>query len=126
MNSSEMREAWMTDEHHAVNVFDTLEHSLHNAAVEKGFYGSLDMSEFNSQAKQLMMITSEVVEVMEVLRKDKGNDALLDELADIYIRLFDFTEALRRAGVLEGSVAHAIYEKAKFNQSRPKMHGVRG
>ena len=124
----EMREAYgeLDGRDLADEVFSNFESTLHNVAVDKGFYDSLDMSEFNSQAKQLMMITSEVVEVMEVLRKDKGNQELLYELADIYIRLFDFTEALRRAGVLEGSVAEAIHEKTQINTRRARMHGVRG
>ena len=72
------------------------------------------------------MFASEVTEVMEALRKDKGEEAVLDELSDILIRLFDFTAALFEAGVVSGSLDEAFARKAKINTSRPRMHGVRG
>ena len=106
--------------------FDEISKELHETAKSKGFYDDLKMDEFVSQAKQLMMLASEVTEVMEALRKDKGEEAVLDELSDILIRLFDFTAALFEAGVVSGSLDEAFARKAKINTSRPRMHGVRG
>lgn len=100
---------------------------FYELAQIKGFYDSLDMTQFNSQAKQLMMITSEVVEVMEALRKDKGQDVVLAEMADIFIRFMDFYAALVDAGVLpEDSLGNAIADKHEVNCGRPAMHGVKG
>lgn len=107
---------------------ESLAGTLHKAAVEKGFYDSLDMREFNSQAKQLAMIHSEVTEVLEALRKDKGQDAVLDELADILIRVFDFYGALVAADVIDDDhyLEKALNDKIAVNKGRPKMHNVRG
>lgn len=110
----------------AVIDFDKLGSRLHDAARDKGFYDSLDMTQFNDQAKQLMMIVSEVSEVMEALRKSKGEDEVLDEISDILIRVFDFAGALRNAGVVSKSLDKAFLNKVNFNSTRPKMHGVLG
>lgn len=100
--------------------------NLNETARAKGFYDSLDMKEFNSQAKQLAMIHSEVSETLEALRKDKGSKVVVEEIADIIIRTLDFYEALGRAGVITHDLDHVLADKAKHNITRPKMHGVRG
>ena len=106
---------------------DKLAEAFYQMSTDKGFYDSLDMSEFNSQAKQLMMLTSEVVEVMEALRKDKGEAEVLAEMADIFIRYLDFYAALVHAGVLPAnSLVPAIWDKYRKNAGRPGMHGVKG
>lgn len=105
---------------------DSLAKELNSVSREKGFYDSLDMGEFNSQAKQLMMIVSEVVEVMEALRKSKGEQAVMDEIADVQIRLSDFYQAIKDAGVVSQSMDEAVANKHSFNQGRPRMHGVLG
>jgi NTP pyrophosphatase (non-canonical NTP hydrolase) len=99
---------------------------LHETALSKGFYDSLNMTEFNSQAKQLAMIHSEVTEVLEALRKSQGEHKVVEELVDIFIRLMDFYAALRNAGVVESSFDDVLEEKSKINESRPLMHGVLG
>ena len=106
--------------------FDDYGKQLHDAAREKGFYDSLDMTEFNSQAKQLAMIHSEVTEVLEAHRKEKGEEAVLDEISDILVRVFDYYGSLRNAGVVEGSLQVAFNNKVKKNSTRPRMHGVLG
>lgn len=100
--------------------------ALHETAKSKGFYDSLDLTEFNSQAKQLAMVHSEVSEVLEALRKDKGQDKVVEELADILIRVFDLYAALKEAGVVTDSLQDSLITKAGVNQTREKMHGVRG
>jgi hypothetical protein len=45
-------------------------HSVHRTAVEKGFW-NVEVNDI-FMTKQLMMIVSEAVEVMEAIRKDKG------------------------------------------------------
>lgn len=106
--------------------FDEVSHRLHQAARDKGFYDHLQMTDFVSQAKQLMMVVSECSEVMEALRKSRGQDAVLDELSDILVRTFDLYGALHKAGVVTGSLEDAFNTKVKFNSTRPRMHGVLG
>ena len=106
--------------------FDEVSTELHQTARSKGFYDRLDMTDFNSQAKQLAMIHSEVTEVLEALRKDKGEKAVVEEIADILVRSFDFYESLFQAGVVSLSLQEVFNEKVGVNKERPHMHGVRG
>ena len=99
---------------------------LHETALSKGFYDSLDMKEFNSQAKQLAMIHSEVTEVLEALRKSKGQDQVVEELADIIVRVLDLYAALRNVHVVEDSLDETLAKKAEINRNRPRMHNVLG
>lgn len=105
---------------------DIISNRLHEAAKEKGFYDVLNMTEFNSQAKQLAMIHSEVSEVLEALRKSKGQYAVVEEIADILVRVFDFYGSLLAAGVVEDSLDNVLYDKVETNKARPRMHGVLG
>lgn len=105
---------------------DVVAMQLHNTAQIKGFYDELDMTNFMSQAKQLAMIHSEVTEVLEALRKEKGELAVVEEISDIIIRALDFYEALVRAGVVHDSLQKVFTEKAAVNKERPRMHGVLG
>lgn len=105
---------------------DELSMDLHEVSKAKGFYDDLDMTDFNSQAKQLAMIHSEVTEVLEALRKSKGQDQVVEELSDILIRVFDLYAALRESGEVTDSLSDALKRKAMVNQDRPRMHGVKG
>ena len=58
-------------------MFDDLCEQLHTTAVEKGFWPE-DVDDIFI-TKQLMMIVSEAVEVMEAIRKDKGEEEIADE-----------------------------------------------
>lgn len=107
-------------------MFDETASRLHDSAKSKGFYDSLNMAEFNSQAKQIAMIHSEATEVLEALRKSKGERAVVEELADILIRVLDMYEALRRAGEVESSLDEVFDDKVIVNRERPFLHGVKG
>ena len=106
--------------------FDEISKELHETAKSKGFYDDLKMDEFVSQAKQLMMLASEVTEVMEALRKDKGEEAVVEEIADILIRSFDLFAALKESGVVTSSLDDVFLSKTETNKGRPVMHGVLG
>ena len=106
--------------------FDQISEELHETAKSKGFYDTLNMDEFNSQAKQLAMIHSEVTEVLEALRKSKGQQAVVEEIADILVRCFDLYAALKDAGVVDLSLDEVFEEKTEVNKERPRMHGVLG
>lgn len=106
--------------------FDEISIELHQTARSKGFYDRLDMTDFNSQAKQLAMIHSEVTEVLEALRKEKGEKAVVEEIADILIRSFDLFAALKESGVVTSSLDDVFLSKTETNKGRPVMHGVLG
>jgi NTP pyrophosphatase (non-canonical NTP hydrolase) len=104
-------------------MFDDLCEQLHATAVEKGFW-SQDVDDIFI-TKQLMMIVSEAVEVMEAIRKDKGEEEIADEMADILIRTFDLYAGLVEHGYTRVSLDHAFENKTNINKSRPEKHGVR-
>jgi NTP pyrophosphatase (non-canonical NTP hydrolase) len=104
-------------------MFDELCEELHKTAVEKGFWPE-DVDDIFI-TKQLMMIVSETVEVMEAIRKDKGEEEIADEMADILIRTFDLYAGLVEHGYTRISLDHAFENKTNINKSRPERHGVR-
>ena len=104
-------------------VFDDLSIELHKTAVEKGFWPE-DVDDI-FVTKQLMMIVSEAVEVMEAIRKDKGEAEIADEMADILIRTFDLYAGLVEHGYTRVSLDYAFEQKTNINKSRPEKHGVR-
>jgi NTP pyrophosphatase (non-canonical NTP hydrolase) len=105
------------------NVFDNLAIELHKNAVEKGFWPAVVNDIFI--AKQCMMIVSEVTEVMEAVRKDKGEEEITKEFADIIIRTLDLYAGMVEAGYTKLSLDYAMEEKINFNKTRPEKHGVR-
>lgn len=110
------------------NVFDNLAMNLHKIAVEKGFWGTAEDHDAIDDifiAKQCMMIVSEVTEVMEAVRKDKGEEEITKEFADIIIRTLDLYAGMVEAGYTKLSLDQALREKIEFNKTRPEKHGVR-
>lgn len=109
---------------------DKLSKNLHETALEKGFWDPFHRmhkdDRFVFYSKQLAMIHSEVTEVLEALRKDKGQDKVVEELADILIRVFDLYAGMRINGDVQDSLDQTLKDKAKFNTSRPRLHGVAG
>ena len=104
-------------------MFDDLAIELHKNAVEKGFWPE-DIDDIFI-AKQLMMIVSEVTEAMEAIRKDKGEEEITKEFADILIRTLDLYAGVVEAGYTRLSLDQALKEKVDFNKTRPEKHGVR-
>ena len=104
-------------------MFDQLAIDLHKVAVEKGFWPENVDDIF--VAKQLMMIVSEVVEVMEAVRKDKGEEEIAKEFADIIIRTLDLYAGMVEAGYTRESLDYILNKKSDFNKTRPEKHGVR-
>ena len=104
-------------------MFDQLAIDLHKVAVEKGFWPE-DVDDIFI-AKQLMMIVSEVVEVMEAVRKYKGEEEIAKEFADIIIRTLDLYAGMVEAGYTRESLDYILNKKSDFNKTRPEKHGVR-
>jgi NTP pyrophosphatase (non-canonical NTP hydrolase) len=102
---------------------DGMAKELHTVAVEKGFWPNKVDDIFVT--KQLMMIVSEAVEVMEAIRKDKGKQEVADEMADIIIRTLDLYQGLKDNGYVDVDLQVALNNKTDFNKSRPERHGVK-
>ena len=104
---------------------EMLADEVHTTAVEKGFWPQ-DVDDIFI-TKQLMMIVSEAVEVMEAIRKDKGKQEVADEVADIVIRTLDLWAGLKENGYVEenADLQVAFNNKTNINKDRPERHGVR-
>jgi NTP pyrophosphatase (non-canonical NTP hydrolase) len=105
------------------NSLEQMGKEIHATAVEKGFWPEKVNDIFI--AKQLMMIVSEAVEVMEAIRKDKGKQEVADEMADIVIRTLDLYQGLVDNGYVDQELQVALNNKTSFNKSRPERHGVK-
>jgi NTP pyrophosphatase (non-canonical NTP hydrolase) len=105
------------------NILDNLAINLHEVAKEKGFWPEEIDDIF--VAKQCMMIVSEVTEVMEAVRKDKGEEEITKEFADVIIRTLDLYAGMVDAGYTKLSLDQMLREKVEFNKTRPEKHGVR-
>jgi NTP pyrophosphatase (non-canonical NTP hydrolase) len=104
-------------------MFDTMAYGLHQTAVEKGFWPEKPDDIF--MAKQCMMIVSEVTETMEAIRKDKGSEEIVKEVADIIIRTLDLYQGLLENGYVTESLSDTLRQKSDYNKERPERHGVR-
>lgn len=108
---------------------DEMGEELHALAVEKGFWDVIkDAPQEQIDifiTKQLMMIVSEAVEVMEAIRKSHGPEAVADEMADIIIRTLDLYAGLREHEYVNSSLQAAFNNKTSINKSRPQKHGVK-
>ena len=111
-----------------LNDMDDLAHTLHAHAKRQGFYEPYDhMNEADYVVfylKQLAMVHSEVTEVLEAIRKEKGDEEVVEELADIMIRVLDFWAFLSETGYTNRSLADALNKKVETNKQREWRHGV--
>ena len=110
-------------------MFDEISIELHELAVEKGFWDVIKNANQEQidifMTKQLMMIVSEATEVMEAIRKDRGPEAIADEMADILIRTFDLYAGLVEEGYTSVSLDYAFENKTSINKLRAQKHGVK-
>lgn len=103
---------------------DYLAKELHETAKEKGFWDY--EVDFIFSAKQIAMIHSEATEVLEALRKSQGEEKVVEELADIIVRVLDLWYGLLEANIVKTSLDEALAKKIAVNKSREKLHGVLG
>lgn len=100
---------------------DALAALLHETAIEKGFWeGPKDHDKIGNK---LALVHSEVTEVLEAIRKNKGSQEIVEEMADILIRTLDLYAAMRNATFVEHSLDEVLFQKMEKNKSRPKLHG---
>lgn len=111
------------------NTLDTMAREVHATAVEKGFWKVIEGTTQEQQdifiTKQLMMIVSEAVEVMEAIRKSRGPEDIADEMADIIIRTLDLYAGLRELEYVSEDLQVAFNKKTNFNTTRPERNGVK-
>jgi hypothetical protein len=109
---------------------DTLADRLHHTAEGKGFWEPIlrmDRQDFFIfYAKQIAMIHSEATEILEALRKEKGEDAVVEEIADLIIRTLDLYKGLKVYYGDYPSLDEVMTRKSIVNQDRPRLHGVLG
>lgn len=101
---------------------DGLSSFLHETAVEKGFWNN--EVDVNFVLSKLALVHSEVSEVLEAVRKSMGEEVVVEEMADIIIRLLDLYAGMVDAGMVQTSIDDALAKKIDKNKSRPHMHGV--
>lgn len=100
---------------------DALSAVLHETAIEKGFWdGEVSHDKIGNK---LALVHSEVTEVLEAIRKSQGSDKVVEEMADVLIRLLDLYAAMRNANMINHSLDEILDQKINKNKSRPKLHG---
>jgi NTP pyrophosphatase (non-canonical NTP hydrolase) len=103
---------------------DELAHSLHNTAVNKGFWDNYSDSPNEFICTKLALIHSEVTEVLEAIRKSKTEQEIMDEFADIIIRTLDLYAGMNELWFKEKqSLQLALSNKRGINSSRQRLHG---
>lgn len=108
---------------------DEIARVLHGTAKNKGFWDGFHYDDsFTFYASKLALVHSEVTEVLEAIRKDKGDQEVVEELADVIIRTLDLYEGLIATGEIDSSISldKVLYDKSLYNMARPERHGVRG
>jgi NTP pyrophosphatase (non-canonical NTP hydrolase) len=100
---------------------DALAATLHETAKEKGFWDG-DYSH-DKIGNKLALVHSEVTEVLEAIRKSKGSQEIVEEMADVIIRLLDVYAAMRNEEQVLHSLDEVLESKINKNKERPRLHG---
>lgn len=104
---------------------EELAFQIHSNAVDKGFWEPNTPDNHTVfYLKQLAMIHSEVSETLEAIRKEKGEDVVVEEMADVLIRLLDLWAGMQRDGTVRTLLTDALMDKVGINSTRPRLHGV--
>ncbi len=100
---------------------DALAAVLHQTAIEKGFWdGEVN---YDKIGNKLALVHSEVTEVLEAIRKEKGSEAVVEEMSDVLIRLLDLYAAMMDEEMISHSLDEILNKKLNINKERPKLHG---
>jgi NTP pyrophosphatase (non-canonical NTP hydrolase) len=100
---------------------DALAAVLHETAIEKGFWEG--PKNHDKLGNKLALIHSEVTEVLEAIRKNKGSKEIVEEMADVLIRLLDLYAAMMNAGFVDHSLDEQLFQKMEVNKNRQRLHG---
>jgi NTP pyrophosphatase (non-canonical NTP hydrolase) len=100
---------------------DALAAILHEIAKEKGFWDG--EYSHDKVGNKLALVHSEVTEVLEAIRKSKGSENIVEEMADVIIRLLDVYAAMRNEEQILHSLDEVLEAKINKNKERPRLHG---
>jgi NTP pyrophosphatase (non-canonical NTP hydrolase) len=100
---------------------DALAALLHETAREKGFWEG--EYSHDKVGNKLALVHSEVTEVLEAIRKNKGSEEIVEEMSDVIIRLLDIYAAMRNEETILHSLDKILEKKININKDRPKLHG---
>ncbi len=100
---------------------DALAAILHETAKEKGFWDG-DYTH-DKVGNKLALVHSEVTEVLEAIRKSHGSEKVVEEMADVIIRLLDIYAAMRNEEEVLHSLDEILQKKMDINKERPRLHG---
>ena len=103
--------------------WDYLAAEIHPTNKRNGFWS--EPEPMDKYVAKLMLIVSEVSEVMEALRKSQGADKVTEEFADIFIRALDLYHVLVENGEANPELYGILLDKMEKNASRPPKHGNR-
>jgi NTP pyrophosphatase (non-canonical NTP hydrolase) len=100
---------------------DALSATLHESAKEKGFWDG----EYSNDkiGNKIALVHSEVTEILEAIRKSKGSEHIVEEMADTIIRLLDIYAAMRNENHILHSLDEILEKKININKDRPRLHG---
>lgn len=98
-----------------IEVFSFLIQDAYNTAKEKGWH-ELEVTVPHS----LMMIVDEITELLHEYRKGSSQEIVYKEMADVFIRLFDF---MGNQGYDDIRFCQCLIEKMRQNKERPYRHG---
>jgi len=100
---------------------DALAALLHETAINKGFWqGEVT---YDKIGNKLALVHSEVTEVLEAIRKEKGSREIVEEIADILIRTLDLYAAMMNTEMVVDSLDEILEFKIDKNRGRPTLHG---
>jgi NTP pyrophosphatase (non-canonical NTP hydrolase) len=100
---------------------DALAAVLHETAKEQGFWDG--EYSHDKVGNKLALVHSEVTEVLEAIRKSKGSENIVEEMADVIIRLLDVYAAMRNEEEILHSLDEVLEAKINKNKERPRLHG---
>jgi NTP pyrophosphatase (non-canonical NTP hydrolase) len=100
---------------------DALAAVLHETAREKGFWDG--EYSYDKVGNKLALVHSEVTEVLESIRKSHGSEKIVEEMADVIIRLLDVYAAMRNEEEILHSLDEVLEAKINKNKERPRLHG---
>ena len=100
---------------------DALAAVLHETAVEKGFWDG--EYSHDKVGNKLALVHSEVTEVLEAIRKSHGSEKVVEEMADVIIRLLDVYAAMRNEEAIIHSLDEILQKKIDINKERQRLHG---
>jgi len=100
---------------------DALAAMLHETAREKGFWDG--EYSYDKVGNKLALVHSEVTEVLESIRKSHGSEKIVEEMADVIIRLLDVYAAMRNEEEILHSLDEVLEAKINKNKERPRLHG---